>query len=1134
MRRTLYVKLAVISVLAIGLGVLYLRLSVGPMSLGGLPERFAASLAARIGPGWTVELRETALQLDHGSLALNATGLDIRNPDGALVLRAPQAIVGLDGMSLVAANFQPRSIEFRDLQLRAAIDKDGSFTFATAGGAPEATPGPETAAVVVQPAGTADDISPVSVVVGSLFELIVGPRGVLGALDRARLTNARLTLVGADQHERTTFARVDATFDRTQTGGRRFEATLEGPRGPWQLRGDAVSAGSGAYRATMIAADAPIQDIILLIGASALPATTDLKLTGQVDAALTAGRVTEIRARLESNAGEIQIDDPDTTPLPVERLAMDLLWDESRRTLVIPMLELRGGPTQVRLQGELLAPAGEPGLRAVFTGQNATLDGAKPGDPPVRIDDIEARLKLQEGLVIEKLKLKGPALDAQLTGVLGQPQDPKGIKLDVKGTGTGVRTALRLWPQAVAPPVRRFLVQNLKAGTVESISLHVGMSGADIAAALGHGPIPEDALRVEFEVADATLSAAEGLPPFSRAAVKGLVTGTRAVIRSPGGLVEMTDRRVLTASEGSFVVDNFWPEGAVARINFRMQGGADGLGALLQSPLLRELAGLELDPATMKGRTDLRVEIPLAVKNIPKFADLPLAVTGTISDLSVDKLFGKDRLEGGNLTLAYTRGALAIRGDGKLAGSPAVIDVRQDREAGGEAIVSFSLDEAGRARRGLSFGSQLAGVVALKAALSFGKTAKPGIRVEADLARASIDGLIPGWVKPAGRPGKLTFALVEGVGSEVRDLILDSGPVQVRGSAQLSGEGAIEKADLSTFKLSPGDDMRAQIERVGGVYKVTVRGNVGDARPFAKTAGLSPSGSSGRTAQSQKDAKDVDLDVALNILTGHNDEAITNASIKASLRKDTLRQLDAKGRLGSTDLVAQTVPRAAGNPVLLVQAQDAGAALRFLDIYRRMAGGELVLQMSTGEGPQTGFVTLHGFTLRNEPGLRRIIPTQSQVIEGRDKAGNPQRLRIDVNEVTFTKARVDFVRTAGRIDFKDAAIWGQQIGFTLSGFVDYSRDRADIAGTFVPAFGLNNAFAQVPLFGPLLGGGQYEGLIAVNFRISGQATAPTLNVNPLSAVAPGFLRKLFGAGGGAPDPEAGALAAPPPPQRMDN
>jgi hypothetical protein len=136
-----------------------------------------------------------------------------------------------------------------------------------------------------------------------------------------------------------------------------------------------------------------------------------------------------------------------------------------------------------------------------------------------------------------------------------------------------------------------------------------------------------------------------------------------------------------------------------------------------------------------------------------------------------------------------------------------------------------------------------------------------------------------------------------------------------------------------------------------------------------------------------------------------------------------------------------------------------------------------------------------------------------------------------VNEVAFTKGRVDFTRTSGRIDFKDAAIWGQSIGFTLGGYLDYARDRADITGTFVPAYGLNNAFAQVPIFGPLLGGGQYEGLFAVNFRLTGQASAPALAVNPLSAVAPGFLRKLFGVGSAADTPTG---SVPPPPGSVGN
>ena len=88
----------------------------------------------------------------------------------------------------------------------------------------------------------------------------------------------------------------------------------------------------------------------------------------------------------------------------------------------------------------------------------------------------------------------------------------------------------------------------------------------------------------------------------------------------------MAGNRSLGASDGTFVLDNYWDDNAVARIDFRLTGGADGLGALLLEPRIKEIAGFDIDPATMKGKTDLRVGIGLPVENIPAFIDLPLKV----------------------------------------------------------------------------------------------------------------------------------------------------------------------------------------------------------------------------------------------------------------------------------------------------------------------------------------------------------------------------------------------------------------------------------------------------------------------------------------------------------------------------
>ncbi|WP_243368933.1 DUF3971 domain-containing protein [Microvirga solisilvae] len=1113
-RGTLYAKLGLVVFLVVIAGLFYLRLSAGPMSFGRLPERVADALAARIGPGWSVALRNTAIELHEGMPALRANGLDIRAPGGELVVRAPHALVSVDFVSLLTANLQPKAIQVRDLQLRVLVNRDGSLTFspvqttedahASSEGAVEPSPSKAAAASL---AISANGPSQVSGAVGSLFDLIVGPRSVLNSLDRAQLTNARLVFIDADLKERARFDRVDAVFDWSENGGRHFASTVEGKQGPWQLSGDVKAESGTAYRASVVADAAPIQDILLLSGLSSLPAATDLEFSGRFDVAYADGRVTELKTRLDSNAGMIQIEDKDTSALPVERATIVAEWNEGKKTLNLPVLELKGGDTRVKLQGTLAAPTADNPWRLLLSGKDIVWSGAAPGDAPLQVSQVDADLSGPDGVAINSLKLRGPDLSVDVGGALAASADPKGLKFDVTATKTNIRSALRIWPEAVAPPVRRFLVANLKSGTLEDFKLKVAMTGTDVEKSLSGGPISDDSVKIDFQISQGTLQAAEGLPPVSNMDVSGQVSGTKVALRAPAGRVDMPGNFSLNASDGTFTLNNYWDDKAVARIDFRLMGGADGVGAMLQQPLVKQIAGIEVDPATMKGKADLKVGIGLPVKDIPPVADLPLKITGTLSEVTLDKLFGKEKLEGGNLAIAYNQGDLSIKGEGKLGGGPANIDVQKNRQ-GGQANVAFVLDDAARNRRGLSFGSQLTGPIALKVGVPLGKPDAPGMIVEADLAKAGVDQLIPGWVKPAGRPGKLTLTMLEGPSTEIKDLQLDSGSVSLRGTATLSKEGNLEKADLSTFKLSPGDDMRAQIEQSGGAYKVTVRGNVGDARPFLKNSGAQSASRNGNA----KDSKDFDLDLSLNILTGYNNEAITNAVIKTSMRKDVVRQLDMKGRLGATNVLARTDAQGRNGAVIIIQAEDAGALLRFTDIYKRMAGGDLIINMSTGEGAQPGVMLLRSFSIVNEPALRRIIPTQTQMVTGQDRAGNPQSVRVDLNEVAFARARAEFTRTAGRIDFKDAAIYGGQIGFTLGGFIDHSRDRMDISGTFVPAYGLNNAFAQVPLFGPLLGGSQYEGLFAVNFRASGSASAPTLTVNPLSAVAPGFLRKLFGVG----------------------
>jgi hypothetical protein len=82
------------------------------------------------------------------------------------------------------------------------------------------------------------------------------------------------------------------------------------------------------------------------------------------------------------------------------------------------------------------------------------------------------------------------------------------------------------------------------------------------------------------------------------------------------------------------------------------------------------------------------------------------------------------------------------------------------------------------------------------------------------------------------------------------------------------------------------------------------------------------------------------------------------------------------------------------------------------------------------------------------------------------------------------------------------------IGATIDGTLNDQSNDVHMRGTFVPLYGLNNMFGQIPIFGLFLGGSN-EGLLGVTYEVVGPPSAPVLRVNPISAVAPGLLRKFF-------------------------
>jgi hypothetical protein len=1083
--------------------IVVLRVALGPIPIAGADRTIAAELATRLGPGWSVKVADTAIEYTRHGPTLRLDSVDLRNPRGLSVLRAQTASIAVSPWGLLRGRISPRSVEFSGLDLRLFVARDGGLSMSAGGADP-----PEVAAKALAPSSvpTVDapaepggtrrkQTLPLAVAAVSFVDLVSGSETFAGALERVRLSGARLTLIDETNRQRIRFDDVSFHVERPRTGELHFGFGLKGRHGPWQVSGTVLGGTTGTDRkVSMSVDDVPVSDFLALGGFRTPLVTTDMPLSGKLDLAIAPDdSLSALDATLRGGRGVLTMDDPDQPPVAVDDIAVHSSWDAAAGELVISSAEFHAGDTHLALAGRVSPAQDGHFWRMALNGRGAQIESLDAGGAPVAIDDLSLTLSgaAGGGVIVEKAQIAGANYGMTLSGSFGTASDDGGLAINLAVEPSAVRKVLRFWPAFVASDVRKYLIENMPAGTVDHLTLSTRLSSESLDAARHKKPIPDDAVSLDFGVSDGTLRPASGLPPLTQVSASGRVTGRTAVIHASQATVALQDR-ALTLTNGVFTAADLAPP-VKAEINFHLNGPADALVALLQSDVIRQTVPIDFDPAKVRGQADLDIALTLPLVNTLTPADVQANASGNLTDLTIDNIRGKDRLEGANLALALDQTTLSLKGNGQIAGVPASIDVRQVlRSKAGDATIAFVLDEAARIRKGIDLGSKLKGPVGVT--IKTGLAGDAPTAVDVDLTRATINNLLPGWRKSAGRSARLAFTLLDNDGYELRDLALD-GAVVAKGDVKLAADGALREASFSQFKLSPGDDLKLDISRNRSAYRVAVRGNLLDARPFLQfISGDTDSGSP---------TFDLDLDLAVNILAGYNDEAIANAALKLARRGKAIRDFSLNGKLGSAPVSAQ-LGGTGSQQQILAETANAGSALRFLDLYKRMVGGRLQLTLSASANDnQDGVLTIWDFSLRNEQGLQRIIAQSPN-------QGNAPAL--DASDIRFTKLKVDFTRLPGRINVREGVVWGPTVGVSLEGHLDTTSDRLDLSGTYVPAYALNNIFSQLPIVGLILGGGQYEGLFAVNFRVTGPASAPVMSINPLSAIAPGIFRKFFDLG----------------------
>ncbi len=1081
-------------------GVGFSFLASGPVSLERLKPQIVASLEERLGGKYRVAIGPASLMNGPHGLGVGFGGIEIRDLQGRAVVRAPSGRVGLDVLALLTLDIKVRRLELDGLDVKLRVRRDGGLSVAAVA---------DDSAAPIELGRTPASAPAVDfgLVLAGLVEGVAGARQ---ALDHVSLVKGRLEVVNEALGVSSVYNDLTLAFDRSgQTAD--VSMSAQGPSGKLSI---AAKASDGASRVLSVEAHDLALDDFVRLDAHRPPVESDMPISFKFDTAVAPdGAMQRLNGAFSLGAGVIKLDDPDAEPFLADEATGKVAWDPTAKVYEIKNVEVLSGATHLRIAGGITPPgATDPNWRVSLGSKDIVFDGERPGERPVTIDDaiVEAHFTpAEQRFTLDKLSVHGPHLQGSMTAEVTGVEGGATIKLGLDVGPSAMSDIMRIWPSNINPDGRNWAIQNLRGGELASGAIKLDWDAAATAAAFAKQALPAESIHGEFVMRDATVQLLPGLPVATGVDVAGVLTGRTFSITGKHGVMDLGAGRRLTGSDIYFKIPDTSPATIVASEGgARLTGGADALADLLGREPIKRFAGATPDAASVRGQFQGQLTLFLGLGKSVKPEDQKFRAEGTLSNLSVEKFMGNEKIEQGALDMTADSQGFKLAGQALVNGIPAKFEFAKSGAEDGALTMNMTLDDAARAKLGLTSGAKITGPMAVRVRAPLNKS---GADFEVDLAKVAIESPDGASLKSAGRPGKATFTMkTSPEGMAISAIALDAGPLLMRGSLNLAADGALQNAKLTQLRLTAGDELKVDLTG-GSVMKAVVRGASLDARTILK--GLLGGEKAGG------EAHDLDLDIKLASVGGFNHEAISQFDLTAVRRAGAFKNLELRGRIGQGTLVARGGETAGLN----VHAEDAGALAKFLDIYAKLEGGalELQLQLRGSADGAHGTATIKRFAVRNESALKQLSasapPTNSFRDEGHGAAA-------DGDIVRFDRLSVNFTRNASRLELRDGVIFNPAFGLTTSGFLDYTHDKMDLSGVFVPAYSLNSALNHIPVVGLLLSGGGNEGVFAVNYRISGLASSPTLNVNPLSGMTPGILRKLFGAFDGTSPPPASSYA----------
>jgi len=1139
----------------IAAGIVYVRLSHGPVSLKAFRSSIEQGINAELGD-YSAKVDDAVVALtENRGLEIQLVNLRISEPDGDLVASAPLAAVELSHGALLLLRAVPESVLLIEPKVSFRYTETTGLTLSISD--PAQTPdGAAPAPVIVAPpvevkrpppqAGDAKtttrakneppprDDTPFHRIdlARALAEASARARKSGNATSRLREIGVRNATVVVDYDGKTTeFNLAEATFDLEHRSRRSVisgSATVETQRGPWSLS----FRTEDSEKRNFIKVTTSVRDLVPSTLANASPQwslleTLDMPVNGDLDVELTtAGELKGATLALHLGAGRIGLPSMAGTPLILDGGEFKFNYNASARRLEMAPSMLKWGDSRMTIAGAMTsedASGATPEWHYELKASDGMLAAEEFGIGAMKIETWRAagRIAPADGLVeLSEFTLKAGGAEISINGEITTRGDTPSTRVEASMSPMTLPTLKALWPRAIAPAARTWVGSRVTDGTLRSGTFRL-LSGKfaneERGGTAGGSEGGKSRISMSIEASDLKMvPLPHGLP----------VEAPRALIHLDGDALEVTipdaaivagPSSVLPVKSGRFAVPDVNAAVPLGELGFRTQTSLATVLEAIKSSQIVSGAAPDIPPGAIDGKVDGQFKITVPLVESPNAPPASAEGRARFSDIRSKQPLGKFDIQGGTIDVNIAQTAVVATGELIINGVLAKLDMQRIFDAPPEMQpplrLSATLDNADRTQIGLDVNHLVQGNVPFEITVLQRTSEPPTIHGRADLTSAELSFQDLAWRKAPGRAASLEFDVATGTPQnlELRNFKISGDDVAIEGWLAIDKDNEVSEFQFPNFSLNVVSRLEVQGKiSPDRIWSIKARGSTYDGKDLFRSL-LSLGQSAEAEIKPLRPSNGLDLEASVDTVLGHSDVSMRAFKLKLSKRHENLVGLDAQGMLDGGKPLSVLLRKDQAGRVVTAETHDAGQAFKLIGFYPNIQGGRGRLDLNLdakGAADKSGLLIVESFRVLGDPIVSEVYSSASPGDPA--IATTPQGQRRVVREVfEFDRMKLPFSAGHGQFVLEESYVKGPIIGASIRGKVDYASQRVNLGGTYVPLQGINSALCDIPLFGPIVAGLECEGVFGITYAIQGPMSQPQVIVNPLSMFTPGILRGIM-------------------------